>query len=309
MKYLIIGFTSLLCLIGCGGGGSSSPVPVTSAPTPVQPEPTYTGVFVDSPVQGLNYRTETLSGTTNDKGEFSYKSDENIIFSIGGVELPAVKADAVITPLTLFATDDLNHTAVVNLLRLLQSLDLDGDATNGIEIPELIHTLAANVSIDFTSDMFTSLWQPLLAASGSINQNFVSVFDAVSHFQQSLIDLNLSGMSRCGSTHEKVGWSGTFQTFSHNVAGTATIINDCTIRISNFDYDGGGPVVYFYAANNHEYEAESAFSIGHQLNGRVYQMVEFDVTLPDGKTLDDFTGMSVWCIDFNANFGQVTFSQ
>jgi len=31
--------------------------------------------------------------------------------------------------------------------------------------------------------------------------------------------------------------------------------------------------------------------------------------LPEGRTFDDFNRMSVWCRDFNANFGEVLFDQ
>ena len=46
-----------LGLFACGGsGGSNSETPT---PTPTPTPTTYTGVFVDSPVQGLKYQTAT----------------------------------------------------------------------------------------------------------------------------------------------------------------------------------------------------------------------------------------------------------
>ena len=54
-------------LIGCSDTN-------TSVPT-VQ-----TGAFIDSPVEGINFRTETQSGTTNAAGEFQYLAGESVTF-------------------------------------------------------------------------------------------------------------------------------------------------------------------------------------------------------------------------------------
>src|ERR1017187_8110574 len=45
-----------------------------------------TGVFA-GPVIGLKYQTPTLSGVTNEKGQFKYRTGEMVIFSIGDVVL------------------------------------------------------------------------------------------------------------------------------------------------------------------------------------------------------------------------------
>jgi hypothetical protein len=66
-----LGLVTSVALVGCGGGaGGESTAQVQ------------TGVFVDSPVQGMNYRTTTQSGTTNAQGEFGYVSGENVTFSL-----------------------------------------------------------------------------------------------------------------------------------------------------------------------------------------------------------------------------------
>jgi hypothetical protein len=120
--------------------------------------------------------------------------------------------------------------------------------------------------------------------------------------------LNNQAISNCSSNHSKVGYSGFFETFAHNVAGKATIIDDCTIEISQFSYDGGGPDVYLYAAKDHDYAGSDAFLLGPKLNGQAYDDAKFIIKLPQGKTLDDLSGLSVWCIDFNADFGHMEFT-
>ena len=77
MKSLIlIGAVVLIGMTGCGKSDSST---VSDA------NDKRIGVFVDAPVKGLEYFTNTYSGTTNFKGEFIYKDGEMITFKIGNV--------------------------------------------------------------------------------------------------------------------------------------------------------------------------------------------------------------------------------
>jgi hypothetical protein len=142
---LVLATVIAFSLSACGGGGGSSsntsqpPVVPTPTPTPTPPSTpaVFTGIFLDSAVQNLNYATPSVAGKTSDKGEFEFANNEFVVFSIGNIQFPAVYADTYITPLDIFATSDVNHTSVVNMLRLLQSLDIDGDPTNGIVIPDV----------------------------------------------------------------------------------------------------------------------------------------------------------------------------
>lgn len=92
------------------------------------------GVFVDAPVGGVSYQTETKTGVTNSVGEFEFLPGETVVFSIGDIVFPAVLAKGVLSPLDLAGTTDINHRIVVNIARLLQSLDTDGNPDNGITI-------------------------------------------------------------------------------------------------------------------------------------------------------------------------------
>lgn len=112
------------------------------------------GVFVDSPVEGLHYETDTRSGTTDSEGRFAYMEGENIAFSIGGVELGHALAQELMTPIHLVegATDE-THPMVTNMARFLQSLDGDGDTDNGITItPEIMEEMVG-WQIDFSAGM------------------------------------------------------------------------------------------------------------------------------------------------------------
>jgi len=109
-------------LAGCGGNVTDTDVEV------------YTGVFQDSVVAGLTYSSVSQAGVTNDAGEFQYQDGEVITFSIGGVVLGAATGASVITPLNLVDGADIEDERVLNILRLLQSLDEDNDPENGIDL-------------------------------------------------------------------------------------------------------------------------------------------------------------------------------
>ena len=302
---ILLSCTLVLLLTACGSDDKGTETQANLIPTPPT---TYTGIFLDSAVTGLNYKTASQNGQTNGLGEFTFQEDEMITFSIGGIELPSIPAALYLTPLELYQTNDINKIEVVNLLRLLQSLDLDGDASNGIEITESTHQLAANLNIDFSASNFDQQVTELVSQSGAANQELISATMAIEHFQLTLSQISNNNLTTCTTTHEKVGHSGFFNTFAHNVSGKATIIDDCTIEITQFSYDGGGPDVYFYGAKNHQYANEEAFPIGQQINGKTFDNASIMIKLPQNKSLDDLSGLSVWCVDFAANFGQMEFT-
>jgi len=154
-----------------------------------------TGVFIDSPVSGMSYNTASLSGITNTKGEFSYRAGETITFSIGAMQLPGVGADAIITPVEMGEGALPSQTAVTNIARLLQSLDLDANPSNGIAIPEA--TALSAVAIDFfvTTEQFenNAAVINMVANSGSLNTTLISAEEANRHLAETLDDLGVPG--------------------------------------------------------------------------------------------------------------------
>jgi hypothetical protein len=133
-------------ITGCGGGSGSDKGPA--------PEETLTGRFLDSAVEGLSYLTETMSGSTNENGEFKYLAGETVVFGLGDLEFPAVTAAHILTPLELAGVTDINNIGVVNMARLLQSLDQDCDPSNGITISGQALLAATGMSIDFEDTNF-----------------------------------------------------------------------------------------------------------------------------------------------------------
>jgi len=121
-----------LAVAACGGGGGSSKKNHTN-PDDGNNTKAQTGVFVDSPVAGISYETKTQSGVTSAFGEYNYLPGEEVTFFIGDLKFPPVKASGIVTPADI-AED--NETLQTNILQILQTLDADGDPSNGITIRE-----------------------------------------------------------------------------------------------------------------------------------------------------------------------------
>ena len=181
----IAGFCLAALLSACGGG-SDRPTTETNPPGP---SIVSKGVFVDSPVSGLGYVTNTQSGTTSANGEFSYVTGENITFSIGRIQFPTIFANSTLTPLDVARTTDIDNQIVSNILVLLQSLDVDGNPDNGISIsPAATAAANSNISFDVTPTAFAAntTVNLLLANSGSTNRTLISPATARAHFLKTL---------------------------------------------------------------------------------------------------------------------------
>lgn len=283
-------------LAACGGGGGGNGSGTnTTAPAPLS------GVFVDSAVSGFRYATTTYDSSTDQDGTFMYAAGESVTFSIGDIDFPAVAAASLLSPFDLAGTADTSDTALVNMARLLQTLDIDGDVDNGITIGEDAHTFATGMTLDFASATFDADVANLIANSGTVNTMLVDANIAIAHL---VATVRPGG---CTEDHTTVGWVASLTTNTHNVSGQATIVDDCTIRIDNFNYDGGGlPDVFVYAGLDGEYAG--GFAISDNLYGISHTDETLTLTLPQTRTLDELNGISVWCVLAQADFGSGMFA-
>lgn len=114
------------------------------------------GQFIDGPVEGLRYESGALSGTTGKQGEFQYEQGRPVRFYIGDIYLgEATRGKPVISPLDLVENGTIDTPAVINIARLLQSLDATpGDGA--ITLPTAQAALAARneetLSMPFASE-------------------------------------------------------------------------------------------------------------------------------------------------------------
>jgi hypothetical protein len=115
-------------------------------------------------------------------------------------------------------------------------------------------------------------------------------------------------LRECASSHAMVGQTGELSTLAHSVSGTATIVDDCTIEITNFNYDGGGIIVEVYAGVDENYHPPAGFAISENIFGTRFVNQTYTVQLPTDKTLDDLNGISIWCSDVGVSFGDSLFN-
>ena len=124
---------------GCGSSSSSSSSDVlTTAGDTV-------GYFIDSAVKGAHYKTTSgLEGDTDEFGRFSYNIGDEVELFLGKMSLGKAQpeTDGKVTPETLISgnlVSDENQTkSITLLLQMLQSLDSDGNTSNGIDINDTV---------------------------------------------------------------------------------------------------------------------------------------------------------------------------
>ena len=150
-----------------------------------------TGLFLDSAVEGIAYATETQSGTTNAEGEFNYIAGEQVTFSIGATEFPAVTASDHVTPVDIAASSATPQAMVTNIARLLQSLDVDGNPDNGITIPAAASVSATALNFDVSTSEFENnpAVVTMVEDSGTGNGGLNTSEAALSHLSDTLAEL------------------------------------------------------------------------------------------------------------------------
>lgn len=150
LKGLIVGFLCAVSMVGCGGssdGGSGSSAQTKGNTSAVEVK---TGYFVDAPVMGLRYRTNSRSGITDELGRFDYLPGERVVFSIGGTVLGSAEAGDIMTPGSLDDTGQWDGPQAINIARLLITLDADQNPLNGIEITAEMHTVFRDLEFDLS---------------------------------------------------------------------------------------------------------------------------------------------------------------
>lgn len=108
--------------------------------------------------------------------------------------------------------------------------------------------------------------------------------------------------------YPRAGWETHLIPMGHGVAGTAAILDERTIRLTHFSYDGAAPDMYVYLGTN---QSSVAFRNGLTASPRLertYTDETYTVQLPAGQTLDGWNAVSIWCRAVLASFGWGTFT-
>lgn len=170
MNTKLLTILSIAFLSSCGDDTTESTVPGGA---------TNVGYFIDSPVIGIDYETASLSGVTDEMGRFEYEDGETVVFSIGDIALPETAADEVIHVADIF-NSNINDQQVINLARLLLSLDEDQNPVNGISISADAFTESLGLNIDFSSTTFETDVSNYISNSGG-SASLIPESEATSH--------------------------------------------------------------------------------------------------------------------------------
>lgn len=104
----------------------------------------------------------------------------------------------------------------------------------------------------------------------------------------------------------KVGQRGELITRYHDVTGTARIVNNRTIALENFNFDGAGLDVVVFISPNPNYEPGISIS-DNLVRSTPYVNTNMTFSLPEGYDLNDARYISIWCIDIPVSFGDGVF--
>lgn len=151
-----------IVLIGCsGGGGEEAANPEDTPPS------LYSGTFVDDVVVDLNYSCSSgKSALTDTEGHFTCPTGDDVQFFLGTLALGThVVQSERVTPYSLFPIST-NIGAAINLARLLQALDSDGGANNGLLTLDVNVTAQLPANLDFTSGSFDTDLGAFLSSNG-----------------------------------------------------------------------------------------------------------------------------------------------
>lgn len=112
----IMSVTAAILLTGCGGGDDTATTPTAS-----------TGYYVDAAVSGVSYVCGDQNGTTGTDGSFKFQKDQGCTFSLAGITLRTIAAANLVDQVKILEDN-------VSVAQMLQTLDSDGNASNGITI-------------------------------------------------------------------------------------------------------------------------------------------------------------------------------
>jgi hypothetical protein len=118
---------------GGSGGSSSSKVAKTG-----------TGYYIDAAVKGASYKCGSESGVTDENGKFTFEKGKDCTFELAGIKLREVKAENLTDKVKI--VEDEPKVAV-----FLQSIDVDGNATNGIQIEAKVLDVLKEALKDYNS--------------------------------------------------------------------------------------------------------------------------------------------------------------
>ncbi len=152
---------------------------------------TDSAVILDAIVAGLEYTTSSgLYGITDADGSFDYVEGDTVTFKIGNVTIGSIDMDNIsdnqvfLQDLASVDRKNMNNEYLENMAVLLQSLDVNGDAYDGIVITEAMREAFLDKSFDLKQTSEDEL-REIIEETGRVA---VTEEDAMTHVQDVLED-------------------------------------------------------------------------------------------------------------------------
>jgi len=121
------------------------------------------------------------------------------------------------------------------------------------------------------------------------------------------LDISKTAAS-CTKSSSLVGKTFALTSRAHAVQGDVTVVDDCTLLISNFNYDGNGLQVEVYSAESGSFLNGRSLSTDLLRKGNPYKNASLLLRLPSTLSIADIDGVSIWCSDAAVSFGDVLFN-
>ena len=164
-----IAIASLL-LVGCGGGGANSSSSTVG-----------TGYYVDSAVQGVNYVCGSQTGVTDIDGKFTFEQNQKCSFKVGNVILREVNASTLKHGISILEDD-------ADTARFLQTLDRDGNASNGIEVSDAVKNLNLT-EVPKDDALLSNIRDDIKANDDKYQGRVVTLLETQEHLRQTRTEL------------------------------------------------------------------------------------------------------------------------
>ncbi len=194
MSRLTIGsiITATLLIVGCGSNGGSSSSSLSDSSTPSNSSEANgmtqkigKGYYVDSAVEGVNFQCGSESGVTDNNGTFTFESGSDCNFTLGGVKLRDINGSLLEDNITILETNE-------TVAQLLQTLDSDGNASNGIQISKgagkVIRETLPSLS-DLNQDLLEAIHDRLKAELKEYHGKVVDRNQTIEHLNRTKAEL------------------------------------------------------------------------------------------------------------------------
>jgi subtilisin family serine protease len=183
LRYLLL--VIVFIFFGCSGGGGSNTSNITASQE-------VSSTLIDSGIAGVSYICADKSGLTDIDGKFVCDEGTTVYFSIGGISLGSAvvrSSDTYITPAKVFGllNNNITDIRILNFIQLLQSLDSDNNASNGIDINQTIRDSFASYSLDLSDVNLTE--EDINSTVKYVGKNLVDQMAALEHYVTTLNEI------------------------------------------------------------------------------------------------------------------------